>query len=346
MAAEILQQAGHPYQLQARDYYVSPSIGIALYPQDGTDVQTLLMNADAAMYRAKETGRNNFQFFNKDISDAAQDHLALSMLLRGALARGEFSLHYQPQIDVRDGRVIGFEALLRCNSAVRGMIPPSVFIPILEDNGQIIPVGEWVLHTACRWAASLEYSGKAAPTIAVNISARQFRQADLARMVTTALADSGLSAERLELEITESCLMNVDDQLRTMEQLKHLGVQLSIDDFGTGYSSLSYLKRFPVDRLKIDGSFVRDIEDDPDDAVIVTSIIGLARNLDMQVIAEGVESAGQLAFLQAQGCHEIQGYLAARPMPAEAIAAWWEHWQKQGFSETLTAQHGRQTHFG
>jgi len=346
VAAEILQQAGHPYQLQARDYYVSPSIGIALYPQDGTDVQTLLMNADAAMYRAKETGRNNFQFFNKDISDAAQDHLALSMLLRGALARGEFSLHYQPQIDVRDGRVIGFEALLRCNSAVRGMIPPSVFIPILEDNGQIIPVGEWVLHTACRWAASLEYSGKAAPTIAVNISARQFRQADLARMVTTALADSGLSAERLELEITESCLMNVDDQLRTMEQLKHLGVQLSIDDFGTGYSSLSYLKRFPVDRLKIDGSFVRDIEDDPDDAVIVTSIIGLARNLDMQVIAEGVESAGQLAFLQAQGCHEIQGYLAARPMPAEAIAAWWEHWQKQGFSETLTAQHGRQTHFG
>ena len=340
VATEIIQQATQPYQLQSRDFYVSPSIGIAFFPQDGTDVQTLLMSADAAMYRAKDTGRNNFQFFNKNISDAAQEHLALSTLLRGALTRGEFSLHFQPQVDVRDGRVIGFEALLRYSNAVRGAIPPNVFIPILEDTGQIIPVGEWVLHTACRWAASLDCAGQAAaPTIAVNISARQFRQADLLGIVAAALTDSGLAPARLELEITESCLMDMDDQVQTMDRLKQLGVQLSIDDFGTGYSSLSYLKRFPVDRLKIDGSFVRDVEDDPDDAAIVTTIIGLARNLGMQVIAEGVESAGQAAFLQAQGCDEIQGYLVGRPMPTDAIAAWWAHWQRQGFSETLAKSH-------
>ena len=326
VATAILQLASQPYQLQSREFYVSPSIGIALYPQDGADVQELLMSADAAMYRAKETGRNNYQFFNKDISDAAQEHLALSTLLRGALARGEFALHYQPQIDVRDGRVIGFEALLRWHSEARGMIPPNVFIPILEDTGLIIQVGNWVLHDACRWAAGLDCRDQAPPGVSVNISARQFRQPDLVEIVAAALEESGLAAGRLELEITESCLLDAEEQLQTMRRLKALGVQLSIDDFGTGYSSLSYLKRFPVDRLKIDGSFVRDVADDPDDAAIVTTIIGLAKNLGMDVIAEGVETHGQVAFLMQQGCSEIQGYLIARPMAAGNVVDWWTDW--------------------
>ncbi|HEY9197754.1 MAG TPA: EAL domain-containing protein [Gammaproteobacteria bacterium] len=335
VAADIIQQACEPYQLLARDFYVSPSIGIAFYPQDGGDVQSLLMSADAAMYRAKENGRNNYQFFNKDISDAAQEHLALSTLLRGALARGEFSLHYQPQIDVRDGRVLGFEALLRCRSAMRGMIPPNVFIPILEATGQIIPVGEWVLQEACRWAASLDEwagAGLTPPAISVNISARQFRQHDLAQTVAAALTATGLDAGRLELEITESCLLDAEGQLQTMERLKRLGVRLSIDDFGTGYSSLSYLKRFPLDRLKIDGSFVRDVTEDANDAALVTTIIGLAGNLGLQVIAEGVETVGQVDFLMRQGCAEIQGYLVARPMPADAVMAWWDDWCRQGYA--------------
>lgn len=326
VADEILQLSTQPYKLQSREFYVSPSIGIALYPQDGDDVQSLLMSADAAMYRAKENGRNNYQYFNKDISVAAQEQMALGMLLRGALARGEFALHYQPQVDTRDGRIIGFEALLRCNSTERGMIPPNVFIPILEDSGQIIPVGEWVLREACRWAAGLDCPGQRRPGVSVNISARQFRQPDLVDVIAATLHETGLAAGRLELEITESCLVDAEDQLLTMQRLKALGVQLSIDDFGTGYSSLSYLKRFPVDRLKIDASFVRDVPENADDAAIVTTIIGLARNLGMEVIAEGVESDAQMAFLTRQGCNEIQGYLIARPMPADALGDWWRNW--------------------
>ncbi|MFA7388620.1 MAG: GGDEF domain-containing phosphodiesterase, partial [Thiohalobacteraceae bacterium] len=331
------------YILQGSEFYVTPSIGIALYPQDGHSTQELVMNADAAMYRSKENGRNNFQFFNKDISHGAQERLELSNLLRGALARREFSLHYQPQIALDDGRVIGFEALLRWHCDVRGLTPPNLFIPILEETGLILPVGEWVLNAACRWAAALPDTGDGAPSIAVNLSARQFRQPDLAGMVAAALQASGLPAERLELEITESSLVDVEAHLATMDALKQLGVRLSIDDFGTGYSSLSYLKRFPVDRLKIDASFVRDVADDPDDAAIVTTIIGLAHNLGMRVIAEGVETERQLQILQEQCCDEIQGYLIARPLTEQDLPAWRTTWQRTGLASIVTkarAAHG------
>lgn len=327
VATAILQQSSLPYTLQDSELYVTPSIGIAIYPQDGTTLQDLVMNADAAMYRAKANGRNNLQFFNKDISTGAQERLEITTLLRGALARGEFSLYYQPQIDTSNSHVIGFEALLRWDSPVRGGIPPSVFIPLLEDTGLIIPVGDWVLYEACRWAAVLETTGAtAAPTIAVNLSARQFYQPTLHKLVAAALTASGLQPKRLELEITESILVDVEAHLETMDRLKRIGVSLSIDDFGTGYSSLSYLKRFPVDRLKIDASFVRDVAVDPDDASIVTTIIGLSHNLGMNVIAEGVETAEQLRFLQEQGCDEIQGYFVARPMPAQDVTAWLRNW--------------------
>ena len=338
VAVDILQQSALPYRLQANELYVTPSIGIAIYPQDGDGVQDLVMNADAAMYRAKENGRNNFHFFNKEISRGAQERLELSNLLRGALVRNEFSLHYQPQIAIDNGRVIGFEALLRWHCEARGNTPPNLFIPILEETGLIIPVGEWVLNAACRWAATLDDDGvDPAPSIAVNISARQFRQPDLAGVVARALHASGLAPSRLELEITESSLLDVESHLQTMDSLKRLGVRLSIDDFGTGYSSLSYLKRFPVDRLKIDASFVRDVADDPDDAAIVTTIIGLAHNLDLRVIAEGVENPAQLEFLQAQGCDEIQGYLVARPMPEPDVSEWQRAWRSTGLAARASA---------
>jgi len=331
VATEILQQSSQPYEIQGIGLYVTPSIGIALYPQDGADLQSLVMNADAAMYRAKENGRNNMQFFDKNISSGAQERLEITTLLRGALARGEFSLHYQPQINAGSGRVIGFEALLRWNNAERGSIPPNLFIPILEDTGLIIQVGDWVLHEACRWAASLETTETVtAPSIAVNLSARQFYQPDLHKLVCATLEATGLQPERLELEITESILVDVEAHLETMDRLKQIGVSLSIDDFGTGYSSLSYLKRFPVDRLKVDASFVRDVAIDPDDASIVTTIIGLGHNLGMNVIAEGVETAEQLHYLQQQGCDDIQGYFVARPMPAQDIPAWLRHWKEHG----------------
>ncbi len=331
VAEALLEQSTLPYELKGGETFVTPSIGIAVYPQDGANVQSLVMRADAAMYRAKEIGRNTFQFFNSDISTRIQERLEISNLLRGAMTRGEFSLHYQPQIHTGSGRVIGFEALLRWNNAKRGKIPPNLFIPLLEDTGLIIQVGDWVLHEACCWAAGLYPPGVAeAPSIAVNLSARQFHQQNLPSIVSAALDASGLHPARLELEITESILVDIDVHLGTMDRLKQIGVRLSIDDFGTGYSSLSYLKRFPVDRLKIDATFVRDVAEDPDDAAIVTTIICLGHNLELNVIAEGVETDEQFHFLQQQDCDEIQGYLVARPMAAQDASAWLQEWTMNG----------------
>ncbi|MCK7497415.1 MAG: EAL domain-containing protein [Comamonadaceae bacterium] len=245
--------------------------------------------------------------------------------MRRGLDRAEFALHYQPQVDARDGRVIGFEALLRWTSPTRGPVPPGIFIPILEESGLIVAVGEWVLREACAWAGRLP-GGDAVP-ISVNLSARQFRHAGLHRAVETALAWSGLPAHRLELEITESSLIDPKMNIATMDRLKQIGARLTVDDFGTGYSSLSYLKRFPIDRLKIDASFVRDVATDKDDAAIVTTIIGLAHNLELRVVAEGVETAEQLEILSRKDCDEIQGYLIARPMPGAAAAAWLARWR-------------------
>ena len=322
VASQILEQSVRPYAIGSREVYVTSSVGIAIYPQDGASVDVLLMNSDAAMYRAKENGRNGFEFFTDEINKRAHERLELGNELRGALTRGEFSLHYQPKTAIADGAVIGFEALLRWKNARLGAVSPAVFVPILEEIGLIVDVGEWVLREACRWAASLHVATGPLPGIAVNLSARQFRHPHLDRVVQIALADSGLPASRLDLEITESSLLDLEANLQTMDRLKKLGVGLSIDDFGTGYSSLSYLKRFPVDRLKIDASFVRDVADDPDDAVIVIAIIGLAHHLQLRVIAEGVETEEQMAFLCRHGCDEVQGYLLARPMPAEAALDW------------------------
>ncbi len=322
VAAKLLEQSAQPYRLGEREVYVTASVGIAIYPRDGDSADALLMNADAAMYRAKENGRHGYEFFTQAISARAQERLELGNELRGALARGEFALHYQPKVAIDGGAVIGFEALLRWRNARLGAVSPAVFVPILEETGLIVEVGEWVLGEACRWAARLPAQGVRAPGVSVNLSARQFRHPRLDEVVQRALAGAGLDAARLELEITESSLVDLQANLQTMQRLKSLGVSLSIDDFGTGYSSLSYLKRFPVDRLKVDASFVRDVADDPDDAAIVAAIVGLAHHLQLRVIAEGVETAEQLDFLRRHGCDEVQGYLFARPMPADEARTW------------------------
>ena len=332
VAAKILEQSSLPYTLGASEVYLTPSIGIALYPQDGDNVDALVMNADAAMYRAKENGRNGFQFFTREINLLAQQRLALSSQLRSALQRNELSLVYQPKLDIASGRVIGFEALLRWTSESRGPVPPSLFVPVLEDTGTIVSVGEWVLHEACRWAASLPVEEGCEPlSVSVNLSARQIRDPNLDHIVSEAIAGSGLAANRLELEITESSLVDLQTNLDSLDRLRAAGARLSIDDFGTGYSSLSYLKRFPVDRLKVDASFVRDVAVDVDDAAIVTAIIGLAHNLGLRVIAEGVETVAQLDYLRDQHCDEIQGFLLARPMPAADVVGWLAEHRASGF---------------
>jgi diguanylate cyclase (GGDEF)-like protein/PAS domain S-box-containing protein len=326
VAAKLLAQSEHPYRLGSSEVYVSPSIGIAIHPEDGASVDELLMNADAAMYRAKDNGRRTFQFFTPEISTRAQERLTLHNELRGALERGEFSLHYQPKVELDNGTVIGFEALLRWTGAAIGVSPPAQFVPALEETGLIVEIGEWVVVEACRWAAMLNAEGDSGPSVSVNVSARQFREPDLDRVVERALRETGLRPDRLELEITESSLVDLETNLRTMDRLKQLGVRLSIDDFGTGYSSLSYLKRLPLDRLKVDASFVRDVAVDADDAAIVTAIIGLAHNLSLHVIAEGVETRQQLDYLRDEGCDEIQGYLLARPMTSDDARVWLREW--------------------
>ena len=333
VAQKIGEQSSRPYQIMSREVFVSTSIGIALYPADGNTVDTLLMSADAAMYRAKASGRNNFQFYTKEANAGARERLELSSELRRALERAEFALHYQPQVTAHDGRVVGFEALLRWHSPVRGDVPPALFIPLLEETGLIVPVGQWVLREACRWASGVAAFGDSAPLISVNLSARQFAHPDLYRTVEAALSGSRLPAQRLELEITESSLIDPQMNVSTMDRLKQIGARLTIDDFGTGYSSLSYLKRFPIDRLKIDASFVRDVASDHDDAAIATAIIGLGRTLELRVVAEGVETPEQLEFLRREGCDEIQGYLVAKPMTGDATIAWLRAWKAGAVAE-------------
>ncbi|MCU0842597.1 MAG: EAL domain-containing protein [Thiobacillaceae bacterium] len=322
VATSIVESLAPPFRLLGKEIYVTCSLGIAIYPQDGDNVDALLMNADAAMYQAKDYGRNNFQYYTQEINQRAQQRLELANQLRMALERNEFELHFQPQVRLGDHRVIGFEALLRWNHPMRGRVAPNLFIPMLEETGLIVQVGEWVLNEACRWAAALPPGDGPDPHVSVNLSARQFRQQELIHSVRQALAISGLAAERLELEITESSLVDLLMSPDSMASLKSLGLHLSLDDFGTGYSSLSYLKHFPLDRLKIDASFVRDLVTDPSDAGITAAIIVLGHKLGLRVIAEGVETDEQLAMLQELGCDEIQGYLVARPMSGDEAAEW------------------------
>jgi diguanylate cyclase (GGDEF)-like protein/PAS domain S-box-containing protein len=319
VAQKLLDVFVAPFRVLDRDFYMTPSVGITLYPMDAPNIDSLLRNADVAMYRAKEKGRNNYQFYTAEMTARAFERLGLEHALRQALARGEFSLHFQPVVSAAGGDIAGFEALLRWNSPERGMVSPLQFVSIAEETGLIVPIGEWALRAACAQLARWHAAGFPALTLAVNVSARQFQQSDLVGVVRRALQSAGLQPKDLTLEITESVLMQeVDLTAQTLRELSQSGVGLSVDDFGTGYSSLSYVKRFPVDTLKIDRSFVRDIPGDADDVAIAAAIIAMAHTLGLGVVAEGVETAEQLFFLSAHGCDAFQGYLFSRPLTAEA----------------------------
>jgi diguanylate cyclase (GGDEF)-like protein/PAS domain S-box-containing protein len=319
VAQKLLDVFRQPFEIAGRLLHVTASLGVTLYPFDDHDPQRLLRNADVAMYRAKEGGRNAAQFYTSEMTVKAAEQLALESELRQALERQEFVLHYQPIAGCRDGRVISVEALLRWNSPTRGWVSPAEFIPLAEDTGLIVPIGEWVLRNACAQLARWRALGFTGLVVSVNLSARQLRHQDFARIVEQAMHAAALPAGALEFEITESVLAQEQLALTILRELSGLGVELAIDDFGTGYSSLSYLKRFPIDRLKIDRSFVRDIPADADDMAIAQAIIAMAHSLGLRVVAEGVETREQLAFLHAQACDAMQGYYFCKPLPAEEI---------------------------
>ena len=317
VAKKVLDLVRMPFAVDGRELFVTASAGISLYPDDGSDAETLVKNADTAMYRAKEQGRDNYQLYTPAMNATALERLALESSLRKALAQDELVLYYQPIFD-RTGRAHGVEALLRWRHPELGLILPSEFIPLAEITGVILPMGPWVLRGACAqaWIWQERHPGL---SVAVNLSARQFQEPGLVGHVTDALADTGLEPRLLKLEITESnAMQNAQTSIQTLRELKALGVQISIDDFGTGYSSLSYLRRFPIDTLKIDRSLIRDIGSDPDDAAIAGAVIALAHTLKLEVVAEGVETRGQLEFLVASGCDRMQGYLFSPPVPAES----------------------------
>jgi diguanylate cyclase (GGDEF)-like protein/PAS domain S-box-containing protein len=318
----VMEAVTQPLTIQGSEFFLSCSMGIAVYPNDGDDVTTLMAHADVAMYRAKDLGRNRFQFYTSSMNDQAMERLRIENELRRALELDELTLHYQPQVNLHTGEIVGVEALVRWNHPTLGMIPPNNFIGLAEENGLIIPIGKWVLRTACEQAKTWHAMGFDRLRIAVNLSARQFNQSDLSASIAATLAQSGLAAHFLEIELTETSVMaDIERNILTLSELKSLGIKLSIDDFGTGHSSLAYLKRFPVDTLKIDRSFVCDIADNNDDASIVSSIISLSHNLKLNVIAEGVETQSQVDILRAQGCDEMQGFFFCKPLPAKQIEA-------------------------
>ena len=316
VAQKVVQTLVAPFELEGHQTYISASVGVSVYPVDGDQVDTLLRNADTAMYRAKQQGRNGYQFYLPEMNERLMERLQLEAKLRGALERGEFRLHYQPKIGLDTGAISGFEALLRWQQGDR-LVSPADFIPILEDTGLIVPVGEWVVRAVCSQIRDWQTQGISAPRVAVNLSTRQFQHKNLVLMVEGILRETGVAPDLLELELTESLLMSdAEEAAGMLRELKGLGVRLGIDDFGTGYSSLAYLKRFPLDTLKIDRAFIRDIVTDSDDATLTLTIINLAHSMRLKVVAEGVETQAQVDFLRRNGCDEMQGYYFARPMPA------------------------------
>lgn len=320
LANKIRATLSQPYRLEGHELHVTPSIGISVYPHDGETIEELLKNADLAMYHAKSKGRNNYQFFKQEMNSKAHERLLLENDLRAAIEREEFLLHYQPQIDLTTGRLIGVEALVRWQHPQRGLIPPDMFIPISEESGLILQIGDFVLRTACRQITTWLSQGIPPLRMAVNLSARQFKQSDLPCLVEGIIRETGIDPHLLELEITESAAMdNPEAAILHLRKFREMGVELAIDDFGTGYSSLSYLKLFPVNRLKIDRSFVKDLETDANDAAIAAATIALAHTLGKEVIAEGVENEAQLDFLKYQQCDIVQGYFFSPPMPAPEI---------------------------
>jgi diguanylate cyclase (GGDEF)-like protein len=317
---KIQSAIAEPVRLEGHDLRVTSSIGIANYPDDGIDAEALLTNADAAMYRAKDVGRDNFQVYTPELNTKVHEKFLLQEELRNAVARSEFVLHYQPQVDLHTGRVFAVEALVRWNHPRLGMVPPIEFIPIAEETGLIVPIGDWVLREACRQNKVWQDAGLPLMVVSVNVSARQFSEKNLIASVAGALKESGLDAKYLELEVTESLIMqDVGLAVATMKDLQGLGVQLSIDDFGTGYSSLSALKTFPVTRLKIDKSFIDGLLVNESDRAVANAIISLGQKLNLRVIAEGVETEAQAACLRDINCDEMQGYLFSKPLPASEI---------------------------
>ena len=320
-AKKMLTALTAPHRIAQHDVHVTVSIGVSTYPEDGQDAETLVKSADTAMYQAKENGRNNYEFFRQDMNIRAVERQSLEGSLSRALERHEFVLHYQPKINLEKGAITGAEALIRWLHLDRGLIPPAQFVPIAEDTGLLLPIGQWVLHEACRQARAWLDAGLRPVPVAVNISAVEFRDKGFLEGVRAILKDTRLEPRYLELELTESVLMqHAESTASVLQALKAMGVQLAVDDFGTGYSSLSYLRRFPIDTLKVDRSFVRQITADADDAIIASAVISMGKSLKLRVVAEGVETREQLAFLQDQRCDEGQGYYFSRPVVAEQFA--------------------------
>ena len=320
VAERILEQLRNPIKIKGKEFFVTASMGIALYPNDGDSVDVLLKNADIAMYHAKQGGRNSYRFYTTHMDERVQLRLSMESKLIRALEKEELDLHYQAKVEIRTGRIVGVEALLRWHNPEMGQVSPDRFIPMAEETGLIVPIGEWVLNTACRQAQAWRQDGLVPGNVGVNLSSHQFRRGGLIEMVDRVLAETGWDSQWLEFELTESVIMeNAEETINVLNQLKQLGITLSVDDFGTGYSSMAYLKRFPLDVVKIDRSFVSDITTDVNDATIVKAIIALARGLNLTSIAEGVETEQQLNFLRQHGCDQMQGYLINRPVPAEQM---------------------------
>lgn len=320
LSRRVLAMLADPFIVDTHEIFVTASVGTSMYPRDADDSQTLIRNADTAMYYAKRKGKNTFEVFNEEMDRRSQKRLLLERSLRKAIERDELTLHYQPQIAARDNRLMGVEALLRWQHVELGLICPSEFIPVAEESGLIVPLGKWVLKTACQQAVAWQKAGHAPIKMAVNLSARQAKEASLMDDILEILAHTGLAPQFLELEITEGILMeNVEDSIELLHKIQQVGINLSIDDFGTGYSSMAYLTRFPINQLKIDRSFVSAIPGDGE--AIATAVIAMAHSLGLSVVAEGVETKEQMQFLLAAGCDAIQGYYFARPMPHEQIAA-------------------------
>ncbi len=320
IARRLLGSFGQPFRLAGHEVYVTASIGIAIYPFDAEDMQGLLKSADTAMYHAKEQGRNGFQMYSKAMNATALHRLTVENSLRRALEREEFEVHYQPLVELSDGSIVGAEALVRWRHPEMGLMPPAEFIPIAEENGLIVPLGEWIFRSACAQQAAWREAGLGNVRISTNLSSRQLRQINLVERVHAILQETGVEAGYISLELTESILMQHESEnVATLNALRSLGLCLSIDDFGTGYSSLSYLKHFPLDTLKIDRSFVRDLSTDPEDALITGAILAMGRSLELTIVAEGVETPDQLAFLRRHRCDQLQGYLFSRPVPADVF---------------------------
>jgi diguanylate cyclase (GGDEF)-like protein/PAS domain S-box-containing protein len=320
-ATRFLDAITTSFDIRGQVFLITCSVGICMFPEHGLDGETLIKNADAAMYIAKEWGRNNFQFFTEDLNDKAVELLKLGSGLRVAVEKQELFLMYQPQVDLGSGQITGLEALLRWQSPEFGLVSPDRFIPIAENSGLIVSIGEWALRTACFQIRKWQDEGLLTVPIAVNVSAVQFRQRGFTKLIGEVLLETGIASKYLELELTESLLLSTGEMtFAILRELKAMGVSLVIDDFGTGYSSLSYLKHFPIDKLKIDQSSIRDVAENPDDAAITTAIIGIAKQLKLKVIAEGVDDKAQISFLQAHQCDEIQGYYFSRPLTADAAA--------------------------